>query len=60
MLFDLFAIATGMKFWKRLLCMMFDTSLKYWNCIWVFFVLLGGFVFGLGIRLLTKEKCLQI
>lgn len=55
-LFDLFAIATGMKFWHKLLLIMFDTASPYWNAVWIFFILLGGFVFLLGISLFSKEK----
>ena len=44
-MFDLFAIATGLEFWKILLDMMFDTSSSYWNICWSFFIILGGFVF---------------
>ena len=55
-LFDLFAIATGMKFWSRLLQMMFDTNSAYWNFIWLFFIFLGGCVFVLGVRLLRGIK----
>lgn len=54
-LFDLFAIATGMKFWHKLLLIMFDTASPYWNAVWIFFILLGGFVFLLGISLLVKK-----
>ncbi len=55
-LFDLFAIATGLEFWHRLLLRMFDTASPYWNIVWSFFVLLGAFVFALGIRLLSPKK----
>ena len=55
-LFDLFAIATGMEFWSRLLEMMFDTNSPYWNIIWIFFIVLGGCVFILGIGLLRRLK----
>lgn len=55
-LFDLFAIATGLKFWHELLLKMFDISSPYWNVIWSMFVLLGGAVFILGIILLKKMK----
>ena len=55
-LFDLFAIATGMKFWSRLLQMMFDTNSAYWNFIWLFFIFLGGCVFVSGVRLLRSIK----
>ena len=55
-LFDLFAIATGMEFWQRLLDKMFDTQGRYWNVIWGFFIFLGGAVFVLGIVLLFRRK----
>lgn len=47
-LFDLFAIATGLKFWNRLLTLMFDTNAWYWNYLWSFFILMGAAVFALG------------
>ena len=56
LLFDLFAIATGMKFWQELLDMMFDIKSPYWNYIWGFFILLGVLVFVLGITLLNKIR----
>ena len=56
LLFDLFAIATGMELWQRLLDKMFDTSSPYWNAIWGFFILLGTFVCGLGIKLLANRE----
>lgn len=56
LLFDLFAIATGIRFWHDLLLKMFDISSPYWNTIWSAFVLLGAAVFTLGIRLLLKRK----
>ena len=56
LLFDLLAIATGLKFWQDLLDKMFDTNSPYWNYIWGFFILLGGFVFGLGITLLIRQR----
>ena len=55
-LFDLFAIATGMKFWQKILAAMFDTQSSSWNFIWGFFILLGGLVFALGIYLFHKAK----
>ena len=55
-LFDLFAIATGLSFWQKLLMMMFDVNSPYWNVVWLAFVLLGGAVFILGISLLIKRK----
>jgi hypothetical protein len=56
LLFDLFAIATGMKFWHELLLKMFDTSSPYWNLIWGFFILIGALSFALGISLFVKRK----
>ena len=55
-LFDLFAIAVGLDFWNNLLLWMFDVKSPYWNVIWSFFILLGGFVFALGICLLRQRK----
>ncbi len=56
LLFDLFAIYTGLRFWNELLLWMFDTDSPYWNMIWFMFILLGGFVFCLGIQLLIKYQ----
>jgi len=55
-LFDLFAIATELEMWNELLLFMFDVNSPYWNMVWGFFILLGAFVFGLGIRLLIKRR----
>lgn len=55
LLFDLFAIATGIRFWHDLLLKMFDISSPYWNTIWSAFILLGAAAFTLGIRLLLKR-----
>lgn len=55
-LFDLFAIAVGMKAWHDLLLWMFDIHSPCWNLMWGFFVALGAFVFGLGIRLLRERN----
>lgn len=55
-LFDLFAIAVGLEFWNKLLLLMFDVNSTYWNFVWLFFILLGGFVFLLGIKLLMQRK----
>ena len=55
LLFDLFAIATGLEFWKDILLKMFEVNAPYWNLIWGFFVLLGGSVFILGIKLLIER-----
>ena len=55
LLFDLAAIATGMKYWDALLMRMFDTASPYWNVIWSFFIVLGGCVFALGVSLMRKR-----
>ena len=34
---------------------MFDTQVTYWNFVWGFFILLGGFVFVLGMNLMIKR-----
>lgn len=54
-LFDLFAIATGLKFWQRLILLMFNTEAIYWNALWGTFIILGVLVFMLGIILLNKR-----
>ena len=55
-LFDLFAIATGLKVWQQLLKVMFDTTSPYWNTVWGFFILLGTAVFVLGISLMFERS----
>lgn len=55
-LFDLFAIAAGLEFWNRLLRWMFDVKSSYWNIVWMFFVLLGGFSFVWGVKLLIQRN----
>lgn len=55
-LFDLFAIAFRLKFWKRLLLWMFDVDSIYWNAVWLFFILIGCFVLVLGIKLLIQRN----
>jgi hypothetical protein len=56
LLFDLFAIATGLEFWYALLMWMFDVSSPYWNVVLGTFILLGGSVFLLGLKLLQQRK----
>ena len=55
-LFDLFAIATGMELWADLLAKMFDVDSPYWNVVWGLFIILGGLVFVLGLSLLKKRS----
>jgi len=55
-LFDLFAIATELEMWNELLLFMFDVNSPYWNMVWGFFILLGVFVFGLGVKLLKRRR----
>ena len=55
LLFDLFAIATGLSFWYKLLYAMFNVSAWYCNFVWGGFILLGGTVFILGIWLKVKK-----
>ena len=55
MLFDLCAIALEWDFWHNLILKMYDISAPYWNILWSFFVLMGGAVFALGIKLLADS-----
>lgn len=55
-LFDLFAIAIGLEVWNKLILMMYDINAPYWNVLWLAFILLGGFAFTLGVRLLMQRK----
>ena len=55
-LFDLFAIAIGLDLWNKLILMMYDINAPYWNVLWLGFILLGGFVFALGVKLLMQRK----
>jgi len=55
-LFDLFAIATGLSMWKRLLFWMFDTSNEYWNIVWGSFIGLGLLSFGIGVFLQRNRE----
>lgn len=54
LLFDLFAITTGLRFWHELILAMFDVTASYWNLLWGGFVVLGGGVFVLGCLLLKR------
>jgi hypothetical protein len=55
-LFDLFAVAAELEFWNKLLLWMFDVKSGYWDILWLSFILLGGFVSVLGIKLLLQRK----
>lgn len=58
-LFDLFAIATKLEIWHKLLLWMYDVNAPYCNGLWSFFILLGAFVFVLGIRLEIQRRGIQ-
>lgn len=59
-LFDLFAIAAGLEFWRELLWKMFDVNASCWNFLWCGFIVMGGAVFVLGCLLLQKSlSCIQ-
>ena len=53
-LFDLFAITSGLEFWHELIVKMFDTAALYWNLLWGMFIVIGGISLVLGISLLRK------
>ena len=55
-LWDLFAIAAGLDFWKKLLYSMFDTALPCWDLLWGGFVLLGAGAFALGLAPLARRR----
>ncbi len=55
-MFDLFAIAIELKIWNDFLLFMFDVKSSYWNIVWGFFILLGAFVFCLGVKLLKQSR----
>lgn len=53
-LFDLFAIMSGLEFWRELIFKMFDTAAPYWNLLWGMFIVIGGISLVFGISLLRK------
>lgn len=59
LLFDLFAIATGLTFWHDLLVVMFDVNGSYWNLLWGGFVVMGAAAFMLGC-LLLRCRCQKV
>lgn len=59
LLFDMFAIATGMEFWHNLILGMFDVTAWYWNLLWGGFIIMGALVLTLGISIrkqITKNE----
>lgn len=56
LLIDLFAIATELEIWNRLLLYMFDVHSSYWDSIWLFFILIGLASFILGLFLLYAVR----
>lgn len=55
LLFDLFAILTGWGPWHDLILNMYDITAPWWNLLWSLFILMGGAVFILGIKLLIDR-----
>ena len=55
-LIDLMAILFKISFWYKILYLMFDVKSPYWNIICSSFIVLGAFVFVLGLRLLKQRK----
>ena len=56
LLFDLFAIAIELKITNDFLLFMFDVKSSYWMIVWGIFILLGAFVFCLGVKLLKQSR----
>lgn len=56
LLFDLFAIATGIEFWQGIILQMYDTSSSHWTMLWIIFILMGGISFAFGMFLLIKRR----
>lgn len=48
-------LCRGNNYWWRWIYL-FDVDSIYWNAVWSFFVLLGGFSFLLGMKLLEQRK----
>jgi hypothetical protein len=53
---DLLSQLFKVEFVIAMLKSMFDTENPYWNVLWGFFVILGGFVFTLGIILECSRR----
>lgn len=58
-LFDLFAIATGLDFWHKILVRMFDTNAWYWNFLWSSFILMGAAAAVLGCHIFRIRRQTQ-
>lgn len=56
LLFDLFAIIFKLDFWQKLILWMYDITSPYWNTLWLSFIIMGGLVFVLGIKLLKRSS----
>ncbi len=52
----LYAIAIELEIWNEFILFLFDVSSPCWNIVWGFFILLGAFVFGLGVKLLKQRR----
>ena len=57
LLFDLFAIILKLEFWQKLILWMYDITSPYWNILWLLFIIMGGGIFVLGIKLLKRSNC---
>ena len=56
LLFDLFSIILKLEFWQRLIYSMYDTTSPYWNILWLSFIIMGGGIFALGIKILKESN----
>lgn len=56
LLFDLFAIILKLEFWQKLILWMYDITSPYWNILWLSFIIMGGAIFVLGIKLLKRSN----
>lgn len=56
LLFDLFAIILKLEFWQRLILWMYDITSPYWNILWLSFIIMGGGIFALGIKILKESN----
>ncbi len=54
-IFDLFAIFTGLEVWTDLLNRMFDVNNPLWNLMWGAFIILGSASFIIGIWLAVRK-----